>query len=202
VAVDGDDLLAGSQLGFVCGAAPTDVGDGAVGGEAQAEGEPDVGTGVAAAGVELGGVILVDELVAAAGDAVEIDVRVDEVYAVVEEAGPIVLDDFVEVADDLGAVVGNDKWAGVSTLAEEDVLEVGEGFLVVGKLADPGVGVEPKELAFGVEVLAAAPVGPCLIAATEDAAGDCGVVGGAPEAAGFVVEHCGDGGEVGAVLLV
>ena len=45
-------------------------------------------------------------------------------------------------------------------LAEEDVLEVGEGLFVVGELADEGVGVEPDELALLVVGLAAHPVGP------------------------------------------
>ncbi len=139
--------------------------------------------------------VLVDDLVAAAGDAVEVGVGVDEVDAVVDEGGPVVLDDVVEVADELVAVVGDDERAGVATLAEEDVEEVGEGFLVVGELADLGVGVEPEELAFLVVVLAATPVGPGGAVGAEDAGGDGGVFGGTPDAAGLVVELRGGGGE-------
>ena len=106
------------------------------------------------------GMVCVDELVAAALDAVEVGVGVDEVDAVVDEGGPVVGGDLVEVGDELLAVVGDDERAGVAALAEEDVQEVGEGLLVVGELADEGVGVEPEELAFLVVVLAATPVGP------------------------------------------
>ena len=139
--------------------------------------------------------VLVDDLVAAAGDAVEVGVGVDEVDAVVDEAGPVVLDDVVEVGDELVAVVGDDERAGVAALAEEDVEEVGEGFLVVGELADLGVGVEPEELAFLVVVLAATPVGPGGTVGAEDAGGDGGVFGGTPVAAGLVVELRGGDGE-------
>ena len=99
-AVDGDQLLAGGELGLVGEAAPADVADGAVGAELEAERVPDVRTSAAATAVGLdqsiqavGGVILVDDLVAAAGDAVEVGVRIDEVDAVVDEGGPVILDD-------------------------------------------------------------------------------------------------------------
>ena len=49
VAVDGDDLLAGGELGLVGGAAPADVGDDAFGADAEAEGVPDVGAAAATA---------------------------------------------------------------------------------------------------------------------------------------------------------
>ena len=75
-----------------------------------------------------------------------------------------------------------------------------EGLLVVGHLADEGVGVEPEELALLVVVLAALPVGPGGVAAAEDAGGDGGVFGGAPLAAGLVVELGGGEGEHVAVL--
>ncbi len=42
VAVDGDDLLAGDELGFVGGAVPADVGDDAFAADAEADGVPDV----------------------------------------------------------------------------------------------------------------------------------------------------------------
>ena len=125
---------------------------------------------------------------------------VDVVDAVVDEGGPVVLDDLVEVGDELVAVVGDDERAGVAAFGEEDVEEVGEGFLVVGELADEGVGVEPEELALLVVVLAALPVGPGGVAAAEDAGGDGGVFGGAPLAAGLVVEVGGGDGEHVAVL--
>ncbi len=104
--------------------------------------------------------ILVDDLVAAAGDAVEVSVGIDEVDAVVDEAGPVVLGDAVEVANELIAIVGDDERASVAAFAEEDMEEVGEGLLVVGELANLGVGIEPEELAFLVVVLAATPVAP------------------------------------------
>ena len=47
-AVDGDQLLAGSELGLVGGAAPADVVDGAVGAELEAERVPDEGSATAA----------------------------------------------------------------------------------------------------------------------------------------------------------
>ena len=127
---------------------------------------------------------------------------VDGVDAVVHEGGPVVLDDLVEVGDELVAVVGDDEWAGVAAFGEEDVEEVGEGLFVVGELADGGVGVEPEEFALLVVVLAALPVGPGGVAAAEDAGGDGGVFGGAPLAAGLVVEVGGGGGEDVAVLLL
>ena len=138
----------------------------------------------------LGGVGLVgvDELVAALLDACEVGAGVDGVDAVVDEGGPVVVDDLVEVGDELVAVVGDDERAGVAALGEEDVEEVGEGLFVVGELADEGVGVEPEEFALLVVVLAATPVGPGGVAAAEDAGGDGGVFGAAPLAAGLVVE--------------
>ncbi len=51
VSVDGDDLLAGGEFGFVGGAVPADVGDGAVGADAEAEGVPDVEAGSSASSV-------------------------------------------------------------------------------------------------------------------------------------------------------
>ena len=108
----------------------------------------------------------------------------------------------VEVGDELVAVVGDDERAGVAAFGEEDVEEVGEGFFIVGELADGGVGVEPEEFALLVVVLAALPVGPCGVAAAEDAGGYGGVFGGAPLAAGLVVQICGGGGEHVAVLLL
>jgi hypothetical protein len=53
-----------------------------------------------------GGLVGVDELVAALLDAGEVGVGVDVVDAVVEEGGPVVGDDLVEVGDELVAVVG------------------------------------------------------------------------------------------------
>ena len=73
------------------------------------------------------GLVGVDELVAALLDAGEVGVRVDVVDALVEEGGPVVVDDLVEVGDELFAVVGDDERAGVAAFAEEDVLEVGRG---------------------------------------------------------------------------
>ena len=78
---------------------------------------------------------------------------------------PSIPDDLVEVGDDLVAVVRDDEGAGVAAFGEEDVKEIGERFLVVGELADGGVGVEPDEFAFLVVVLTAAPVGPGGVAA-------------------------------------
>ncbi len=187
-------FCAGSELGLVGGAAPADVGDDAFAGDADADGVPDVESAAAtAAGGGHGafggaGLVGVDELVAAALDACEVGVRVDGVDAVVDEGGPVVLDDLVEVGDELVAVVGDDERAGVAALGEEDVEEVGEGLLVVGELADEGVGVEPEEFALLVVVLTALPVGPGGVAAAKDAGGDGGVFGGAPLAAGLVVE--------------
>ena len=154
----------------------------AVAGDADADGVPDVDAAAAAAGggdgaVGFGGLVGVDELVAAALDAGEVGVGGGGVDAVVDEGGPVVFDDLVEVGDELVAVVGDDERAGVAALGEEDVEEVGEGLLVVGELADEGVGVEPEELAFLVVVLAALPVGPGGVAAAEDAGGDGGVFG-------------------------
>ncbi len=150
----------------------------------------------------LGGLVGEDELVAALFDAGEVGVGVDGVDAVVHEGGPVVLDDLVEVGDELVAVVGDDERAGVAAFGEEDVEEVGEGLLVVGELADEGVGVEPEELALLVVVLAALPVGPGGVAAAEDAGGDGGVFGAAPLAAGLVVEVGGGDGEHVAVLVL
>ena len=76
--------------------------------------------------------ILVDDLEPPRVIAVEVGVGVDEVDAVVHEGGPVEGGYFVEVVDELFAVVGDDEWAGVAALAEEDVEEVGEGLLVVG----------------------------------------------------------------------
>ncbi len=102
---------------------------------------------------------------------------VDGVDVVVDEGGPVVLNDLVEVGDKLVAVVGGDERARVTALGEEDVKEVGEGFFVVGELADGGVGVKPEEFALLVVVLAAFPVRPGGVAAAEDAGGDGGVFG-------------------------
>ena len=49
VAVDGDDLLAGEELGLVGGAVPADVGDGAFAVDADADGVPDVDASAATA---------------------------------------------------------------------------------------------------------------------------------------------------------
>ncbi len=138
---------------------------------------------------------MVDDLVATAGDAVEVGVRVDEVDAVVDEARPVEFNDGVEIGDQLLAVVRDDERAGVAALAEEDVEEVGEGFLVVGELADLGVGIEPEELAFLVVVLTPTPVGPGGTVGAEDAGGDGGVFGGTPLAAGLVIQIGGVEGE-------
>src|SRR6185437_16061403 len=97
---------------------------------------------------------------AALFDAFEIYVRGERGNAVVEERGPVVGDDLIEIADELIEVIRNDERAGVATFAEEDVLEVIERFFVVGELADGGVDVEPEEFALLVVVLAATPVGP------------------------------------------
>ncbi len=204
-AVDGDDLLSGSEGGLVGGAVPADVGDGAFAGDADADGVPDVDAAAWAAGrgqelVGGGGLVGVDELVAALLDAGDVGVGVDVVDAVVEEGGPVVFDYLVEVVDELFAVVGDDERAGVAAFAEEDVEEVGEGFFVVGELADEGVGVEPEEFALLVVVLAALPVGPGGVAAAEDAGGDGGVFGAAPFAAGCVVEQCGGDGDAVEIL--
>ena len=77
------------------------------------------------------GVIEVDELVAALVDAGKVGVGGGDVDAVVEEFSPVVGVDLVEIGDEFGAVVGSDEGAGVAAFGEEDVLEVGEGFLVV-----------------------------------------------------------------------
>ncbi len=95
-----------------------------------------------------------------------------------QEGGPVVGQHLVEVGDQLVEGVGDDQRAGVAAFAEEDLEEIGERFLVVGLLADEGVGVEPDQLAFLVVVLSATPVGPGGIAAAQDAGGDGGVFGG------------------------
>jgi hypothetical protein len=150
----------------------------------------------------VGGHVVVDELVAALFDAGEVGVGVDQVDAIVKELCPVVGGDLVEVCDQFGALVGNDQRAGVAAFAEEDRLEVVERFLVVGELADEGVGVEPEELTLLVVVLSALPVRPRRCAAAQDAGGDGGVFGRAPLAAGFVVEISGGEGEHFAVLLL
>ena len=73
VAVDGDDLLAGSEFGLVGGAVPADVGDVAFGADADADGVPDVDAAAATAAgwrpwcvSESVGLSVIDELVAAA----------------------------------------------------------------------------------------------------------------------------------------
>ena len=103
--------------------------------------------------------------------------------------------DFVEVFDELGAVVDDDLRAGVAALAEEDVEEVRERLLVVRQLTNLGVGIEPQELAFLVVILPATPVGPRLVASAKNACGNRGVVGGAPQSATFGVEVGGRGSE-------
>ena len=72
--------------------------------------------------------------------------------------------------------------------------------MVVGELADEGVGVEPEEFAFLVVVLAALPIGPGRVAAAQDAGGDGGVFGRTPLAAGLGVQVGGGEGEKIAVL--
>ena len=103
-AVDADDLLSGGELGLVGDAVVADVAQGAVGGDAEAERVPDVDASTAASSdggegacglVEL---IDVDELVAAALDAGQVGVRGGDVDVLVEEAGPVVGQDLVEVA--------------------------------------------------------------------------------------------------------
>ena len=200
-------FCAGGELCLVGGAVPADVGDGSVARYADADGVPDVDAaasttcgGDRAGGA--GGLVGEDELVAALFDAGEVGVRGDGVDTVVDEGGPVVLGDLVEVGDELVAVVGDDERAGVAAFGEEDVEEVGEGFFVVGEFADEGVGVEPEELALLVVVLAALPVGPGGVAAAKDAGGDGGVFRAAPLAAGLVVEVGGGGGEHVAVLFL
>src|SRR6185437_11455292 len=101
-AVDGEDLLSGDELRVVGGASPTDVGDGAIVLDADAEGVPDVGAGMALAcgvhsGLGFAEGVGVYELVAALLDAFEVCVRGESGDAAVEEGGPVVGDDLVEV---------------------------------------------------------------------------------------------------------
>ena len=121
-------------------------------------------------------------------DTGEVGALVDQVDAVVQEGCPVIRHDLVQVVDELLTVVGDDERAGVTTLGQKDLQEVGEGFLVAGELADGHVGVEPEQFALLVVVLAALPVGPGGIAAAQDAGGDGGVVGAAPVAARLVVQ--------------
>ena len=86
------------------------------------------------------GLVGVDELVAALLDAGEVGVGIDVVDALVEEVGPVVFDDLVEQGDELGAVVGDDLGGGVAAFAEEEDEEIAQVLLVVGELADGGVG--------------------------------------------------------------
>ncbi len=206
-AVDSDDLFAGGEFEAVGGAVEADFADGAVACDAEAERVPDVDGRSAATAASCcrgaraaGGLVGVDELIAAAFDAGEVRVRRGDVDAIVEEGGPVVGHDFVQVRDELLAVVRDDERAGVAAFAEEDVLEVGEGLLAAGLLADERVGVEPDELAFLVVGLAARPAAPGADGCAIDGAGDGGVFSRAPVAAGLVIERSGGGGEEVAVL--
>ena len=131
-AVDADNLLAGSHLGFIRWAVPADVVDETFCIDAQAERIPDIGASAAAsactdhggfAGV---GFVGVDELVAALLDTRNIRAWVEFVYAVVEECGPVIFDNLVEIGDELFAGVSDDERAGVAPFAQEDMLKVVE----------------------------------------------------------------------------
>ena len=58
--------------------------------------------------------------------------------------------------------------------------EISERFLVIGELPDQGVGIEPKQLAFLVVILPAAPVRPVRAAASQDTRSYGGIIGGSP----------------------
>ena len=136
----------------------------------------------------MAGLVGEDELVAALLDAGEVGVGVDGVDAVVHEGGPVVCDDLVEVGDELVAVVGDDERAGVAAFGEEDVEEVGEGFFVVGELADEWCRRRARRVRPPGSSPGRAASWTRRVAAAEDAGGDGGVFGGAPLAAGLVVE--------------
>ena len=134
------------------------------------------------------GLVSVDQLVAALLDSSQISAGIDVVDAVVQECGPVVGHNRVQVLNQLIEFVGHDERAGVAAFGQEDLFKIVERLFVVGHLADQGVGVEPKQLAFLVIILPAPPIRPGGIAAAQDAGGDGGVLSGTPLAAGLVIE--------------
>jgi hypothetical protein len=147
-AVDGGDFLAGGEACFVGGAAYADVVEGAVGAEFEADREPD-GEGWICAelggrvGGGFGGVV---ETIAALLDAFSVDVGLDVVEAGLDEGGPVVGDDLVEVGGEFCEAVRLDAGNAGAAFLEEELKEVAESFLVVGEFADGGVDVEPESV--------------------------------------------------------
>src|ERR1700733_1876525 len=117
--------------------------------------------------------------------------RINFIDAVVEKGGPVVRYDFIQVADQLVKSVSDNERSGVATLAQKNPLEVIEGLLIVGHLADESIGIEPEEFAFIVVVLPTLPVGPRRIAIPENAGGNRSIFSGTPFTAGCVVETRG-----------
>jgi hypothetical protein len=135
--------------------------------------------------------VAVNESVAAAGDPVGGHGWVQRIDALLEEFHPIVGRDPVQDLDNVLKVVGmGDETAVVG--AEKLRREVVERFAVVGELADPGVGVKPDQLPFGVVVFRELPAHPAHRPALRDRGLVGGVGQGAPLTTGAELESGGE----------
>src|SRR5208337_5429797 len=100
-----------------------------------------------------------------------------------EEACPVVGHDLVEGANEFLEGVGLQLGAIIRTGVKETA-EILEGFLAVALVVDEGVNLEPQQLAFGVIVGAAPPVGPTAPAEGKAGHRVCGVLERPPSPSG------------------
>src|SRR5581483_2910664 len=109
---------------------------------------------------------------------------------------PVVRRDQVQGGDDVAHDVGNDF--GRATLATvEFAAEIVERSVAAGLPADDGVGLEPDEDAFGIEIDAATAGGAFGAGGVEQLSGCGGVGKGTPGAAILGIQRGGVVGEVG-----
>src|SRR6185295_14176950 len=144
--------------------------------------------------------LVVDQPPAVRLDASERRPRLDLLDAVAEEAAPIERRDVVESGNDLVERVGTER--GLAALpAVEAAAEVVERAAALGLPADRGVGLQPDEDRFVVEVRAPPPGAPLPGRPIEDLRGHRGVRQRPPGPSRRMVETRRDEGDALAVVL-